>query len=211
MRNRPATSTLASLLERWPLAPVEVASLIASLAEVLAHAHRRGVVHGNLHPQAIAIPHVERRFPIVLGGLARSSPPAPVLAAHPYRAPELRRGGEADSRTDIYAVGVIAYQALYGSLPLTGDAPPFTRGAPPMLCALIREMLSNDPDRRPTAEKLQLAIDEVLVLLSDEQIEELADEFVEILEDLAGGPTLRTRAITSEDLTACAGEIAIAG
>lgn len=210
MRNRPVTSTLASLLVRWPLAPVEVASLIASLAEVLAHAHRRGVVHGDLHPQAISIPHVERRFPIVLGGWARTDPPVPSLAAYPYRAPELRRGGAVDSRADIYSVGVIAYQALYGSLPVTSQAPPFPRGAPPALVALIRWMMANDPEYRPTAERLQVAIDEVLVMLSDDQIEVLADEFVEILEDIANEPA-SARLITSEEMTACAGEIAIAG
>ena len=209
MRNRPATSTLASLLERWPLAPVEVASLIASLAEVLAHAHRRGVVHGNLHPQAIAIPHVERRFPIVLGGWARTAPPVSSLAAHPYRAPEQRRSGAIDTRTDIYSAGVIAYQALYGSLP-AGEAPPFPRGAPPMLVALIRWMMASDPEQRPTAEKLRSSIDEVLVMLSDDQIEELADELVEILEDIPRD-VRPARRITSEEMTACAGEIAIAG
>jgi serine/threonine protein kinase len=184
---RPRSSTLASLLERWPLSPVEVASLVASVAEVLAHAHRRGVVHGNLHPQAIAIPHVERRLPVVLGGWMRTFPPIPSLAAHPYRAPEQRAGAPADEPCDIYALGVIAYQSLYGSLPVSTDDPAFTRGVPPILVALLRDMMARDPERRPSAEQLCVAIDQVLVILADDRIEELADSLIEILDEVAAG------------------------
>src|ERR1043165_2816570 len=57
--------TLEELLAPGALAPVEVAALIRDLADILEHAHRRGVIHRGLRPDRIVITS-DRRFPLCI-------------------------------------------------------------------------------------------------------------------------------------------------
>jgi serine/threonine protein kinase len=100
------------------------------LCEALAHAHDRGVVHRDLKPDNIVITP-EGRVKILDFGLARVRIPeishltrsGSALGTCSYMAPEQAAGKPADERSDLYAIGVILYEALTGSIPFTADEP----------------------------------------------------------------------------------------
>jgi serine/threonine protein kinase len=112
------------------LAVDEVVAMLRDVADVLAHAHARGIVHGQLTSDAI----VFRTEP------ARSSPGIVVIGWG------FARSGVHGGR-DVLALGEIALEALFGSV----DAPRRWAGVPMHVAALIERMLDRDPARRPTA------------------------------------------------------------
>ncbi len=163
MRNRLAK--LSKLIEKWPLPPVEVAALVASVAEVLERAHARGAVHGHLTPRMISVSVGVRPMQVFVGDWAHA----------PRRV---------DPRVDIRALGVVAYQALYGSFPVAGATLVFPRGVPDAAVSLVRWLLTAAVV--PTAAEVRAtALDVEVALALDEQVEELADDMLEILEDVS--------------------------
>jgi serine/threonine-protein kinase len=159
-------ATVADLFVLGPSDPAHASVLLRDLAEVLEHVHRRGVVHGGLRPDLVAVTGRTRGFPLCLTDwsdartLDTSTPP-PVRSAS-YAAPELIEAGPIDDRTDVFALGVIGYQALTGELPF----PDVWRGqraphhvptesrcpdAPGELTGLIDQMLAPDRLERPSS------------------------------------------------------------
>lgn len=216
---------------------IEIAHLIQDVAEVLEHVHLRGVVHCNLGGHAIVIGG-SRRFPVTLADWSSartfdSSTPVPLLPkspARPHLSPEQRVGGLIDGRTDIYALGVAAFRALYNQFPETGLHPPM-HDIPPMLAALVAQMLSRDVTARPTADKVSAAARFVVQTLESEALDDIEtgpiarpvdmdklviDEISDVPSsgiptfvavDLTTVPTGRT--VTSEQESATAGEIEV--
>jgi serine/threonine protein kinase len=149
------------------LEPGDVAELVRDLADALGHAHRRGVVHGGLRPDRIVLTGHPRRFPMCLvdwsdarahdaGRIARKA-----AAPDPHEAPELVRGDAIDDRADVFAIGVIAYEALTGELAEGGtlSAASGRPEAPRALTALIDQMLAFDRWDRPSCAELCQALD----------------------------------------------------
>lgn len=168
--------TLAELIARGPIEPLEVAALVRDVADVLAHAHRRGVIHHGLRPDRIVLTP-ERRFPLCIpdwsGARAHdaSVDHAPPPHGH-YIAPDLARGDPADDRADVFALGVIAYLAITGARPFDRDtSAPFvpTRArratTPRPLARLIDQMLAPDRFDRPAALEIHA---ELAQLVTDE-------------------------------------------
>lgn len=177
-------STIKDMLVTGPLDPVAAAPLLRDIAEVLDHAHRRGVVHCALKPESIVVTGRSRGFPLCITDWSEArihdaSAPSRAYGPADYTAPELVNGDAVDDRADIFALGVIAYQALTGELPFDGvwiatvadgtarpgQAGPtgsVTRGqhvptevrcpdAPPQLCSLVDQMLAWDRFDRPSS------------------------------------------------------------
>ena len=108
--------------------PDTIAQLIAEIAYILAPAHRLGFYHRDLTPRNILIdaagrPHL-LDFGLALHESDRSLRPGAVEGTRPYMSPEQTLGEthRIDSRTDIWARGVILYELLSGQRPFAGDS-----------------------------------------------------------------------------------------
>lgn len=142
--------TFREVLEIYGKLPFEtVRQVIQVCADALSYSHRHNVVHKDLKPANIMLSrdgvlkiidfgvacllHAQRRSDIVVG--------TPI-----YMSPEQIRGEKVDARTDIYALGVIAYQLLTGHTPLpetTMDLERLEKGFGPLtdLTSPLREIL----------------------------------------------------------------------
>jgi protein kinase-like protein len=97
------------------LAPGDALHVARQLADALAYAHARGVVHGALTPAAVRI---QRDAPprALLGGFATAASPAPVA----YSAPERLAGVRDDPRSDVFVLGLLLFEMLEGKRFLAG-------------------------------------------------------------------------------------------
>lgn len=125
---------LGTVLDRGALEPEEAVTLLEQVAEGLSEAHALGIVHRDLKPPNIMLGR--RRDGRVLAkildfGIARIASEKKlerltatgmVVGTPAYLAPEQAMGGDIDARTDIYALGCVAYEMLTGRPPFKADA-----------------------------------------------------------------------------------------
>jgi serine/threonine-protein kinase len=120
--------TLHGLLRRGQLAPRAACTLVIELLSILEKVHEHGVIHRDIKPANVVLSRREDKLKVYLldFGIARSEtlpadagafPDPAVAGTLSYMAPELLTGSTPDTRSDLYAVGVVLYQALTGSLP----------------------------------------------------------------------------------------------
>ncbi|WP_182870707.1 serine/threonine-protein kinase [Rhodopirellula sp. JC639] len=121
--------TLSKSIAASSLAIKQTAEICAKLADAIHYAHCRGVIHRDLKPSNILVdhagePHVTD-FGLAKRELAHTtlSAEGSVLGTPTYMPPEQARGDShsADSRSDIYSLGVILFQMLTSELPFRGD------------------------------------------------------------------------------------------
>jgi serine/threonine-protein kinase len=115
--------TLSSLLEWGPLSQSEAVAILEQLLDAAGYAHQRGVVHRDIKPDNVFVTPQGRvklaDFGIAhIGGSATVQTQAGTVMGTPgYMAPEQVTGGAVDARTDIFAIGVIAYEIFTGRNP----------------------------------------------------------------------------------------------
>lgn len=104
----------------------EAVAVLRDIALGLAYAHQKGVIHRDLKPENILVS--DDKIKIVDFGLARSvdmlhslTPTGETVGTPYYMSPEQLRGEKVDGRTDIYALGIIAYQLITNTRPFEGD------------------------------------------------------------------------------------------
>ncbi len=180
--------TLARRLARsGRLYPGEAAAIAADIADALAHAHGRGVVHRDVKPGNVMI-GPDGRAQIFDFGIsstpARSDGglPAPGMTSGtlPYMAPEQLAGQPADPATDVYALGVVLYEMLAGRRPYVAattaelarqqrlPAAP-VNDAPAELVDLAIAALAFDPRVRPAATEVARQLRAWLARLAEAQ------------------------------------------
>jgi len=112
--------------EKGKLPPQEAAAIIRQVCRGLAAAHNAGVVHRDLKPQNIMV-EADGRASIMDFGIARSAEQSgltvsgAMIGTPEYMSPEQAMVQAADARSDIFAVGLILYEALTGNLPYQAD------------------------------------------------------------------------------------------
>ncbi len=177
--------------QRGRLAPTEVLPLMQQLLDALGAAHNAGIVHRDLKPDNVFLLRSRRGnadFVKLLDfGISKfgSGPSAlsmtrtgAVMGTPYYMAPEQARGAkDLDARVDLYAVGVILYEALTGQVPFSADTfnellfkivlekpRPLEELVPeidPGFVAIVsRAMARERDDRFQTAEALQVALEQ---------------------------------------------------
>ncbi len=138
--------TLAARLKRGRLRIEQALQVGAQIADALAAAHAQGIVHRDLKPANVML--TKTGLKVLDFGLAKStadpsqSIQGVVMGTPAYMAPEQFEGGGADSRTDIYALGLILQEML------TGGNSDVWEGVPPTLERTVKRCIENDPDER---------------------------------------------------------------
>jgi serine/threonine protein kinase, bacterial len=120
--------TLRELLrERGPMPPHAVAAVLRPVLGGLAVAHRAGLVHRDIKPENVLISD-DGDVKIADFGLVRAVAEAKItstsviLGTAAYLSPEQVSTGDAGPRSDVYSVGILAYELLTGATPFTGDS-----------------------------------------------------------------------------------------
>jgi serine/threonine-protein kinase len=157
------------LADRGPLdVPTALAVLVPVLAG-LAEAHRLGLVHRDVKPENVLVSRTGEvkvgDFGLVVAAArAGASHAGMLLGTVAYLSPEQVATGSADARSDVYAVGVLAFELLTGTVPFTGDtaisvafrhvhedvpAPSTRVPVPAELDDLVVRATRRDPEARP--------------------------------------------------------------
>jgi hypothetical protein len=176
--------TLRDALRAGELRDRDTVEAGAQVLEGLAHAHGRGVVHRDVKPANVLLADGEEISVRLLDfGLAQTEDAETLTAAGDvpgtlaYIPPERLAGDVSGPAGDVWAVGVVLWEALAGEHPFWTSSPLETaraieRGAPPLaderpdlprsLTEAVDEALALDPARRPSAARLAHALREAL-------------------------------------------------
>jgi serine/threonine protein kinase/Tol biopolymer transport system component len=164
--------TLATHLKKRRLPAELVLRYGAQIADALSAAHSSGITHRDLKPANIMV--TKSGIKVLDFGLAKfthsrdpgavfdeaASESQAVLGTPAYMAPEQLEGKECDARTDIFAIGLVLYEAAAGSRAFAGDSraaligdimgrePAPLKGVPPQFAHLVERCLSKDPEKR---------------------------------------------------------------
>lgn len=159
---------LSTMIEREHTLPVDkVLDIVAQTANALQAAHAVGLVHRDIKPGNLLITP-DGRVKITDFGIARIADQVPltatgqVMGTVQYLSPEQASGHPASPSTDIYSLGIVAYEALAGRRPFTGESqvaiamahineqPPALPGdIPEPVSALVMSCIAKKPADRP--------------------------------------------------------------
>ncbi|MBF4615890.1 serine/threonine-protein kinase [Curtobacterium sp. VKM Ac-1376] len=159
---------LSTMIEREHTLPVDkVLDIVAQTANALQAAHAVGLVHRDIKPGNLLITP-DGRVKITDFGIARIADQVPltatgqVMGTVQYLSPEQASGHPASPSTDIYSLGIVAYEALAGRRPFTGESqvaiamahineqPPALPGdIPEPVAALVISCIAKKPADRP--------------------------------------------------------------
>ncbi len=173
------------LQEQGSFSPAEVIRYLIPVTSALAAAHKIGIIHRDIKPENILISSTGRikvaDFGLARGNLIGNSVTAEsslIMGSVSYLSPEQVQRGIADARSDVYSIGILAYELLTGKKPFEGESPieiaykhvndrvplpsVIKEGIPESLDNLIQRATSVNPDDRPA--NAQVLLDELRVI-----------------------------------------------
>jgi serine/threonine-protein kinase len=160
--------SMSRLLEREKRLPeAQVLDIVAQTSRALAAAHARGLVHRDIKPGNLLITP-DGKVKITDFGIARVGDQVPltktgqVMGTVQYLAPEQATGKTSTGATDLYSLGVVAYEALAGRRPFRGEnqmaiamahinemPPALPDSIDPRVQNLVLSCLAKKPNQRP--------------------------------------------------------------
>ncbi|HEX9008736.1 MAG TPA: protein kinase [Holophagaceae bacterium] len=174
---------LDELISQQALTRSETLEVLAQVCDGLGFAHRQHIVHRDIKPTNVRVHQDGRRLhaKVMDFGVAKISnsdmtATGMVMGTVSYMAPEYIRTGKPDPRSDLFAVGVMLYEALSGRKPFAGDTTPTIlykivneppepidtqqlQGISPAIKSVLDRALTKNPDERfQTAEELAKAL-----------------------------------------------------
>ncbi len=146
--------TIADSLNRgWRFRPEQVIGLVSQMASAIDYAHAKGVIHRDIKPSNIIV-HDGEKVKITDFGIAKLvnseiTHTGSLLGTPSYMSPEQAMGESLDSRSDIFSLGVVAFEMLSGEQPFPGNN----------VTSILYKLVHADPVRPPNLEVLGLLPD----------------------------------------------------
>jgi serine/threonine protein kinase len=167
--------SLRDRLLSGPFTVAQMCRLGAPLANALAHAHERGIVHRDVKPSNVLLdPHgspklVDFGIALLAGGI-RLTAANEIVGTPAYLSPEQVRGETVGPATDVYALGLVLLECLTGEVVYGGTGwletalarlhrqPTIPSGLPTVLSDLLTAMTAASPADRPSAAECAVAL-----------------------------------------------------
>jgi len=165
LRGKPLSSVLAA---RGSLPPAEIKKVLAEVGRALSYAHKKEIVHRDIKPDNIMFD--EHGHAVVTDfGIAKAASGGKLtgtgmsIGTPHYMSPEQAKAQPLDGRSDIYSLGVVAYQCLTGGVPFDGEdsfsigykhimeeipTPPLENPEKRQLFEVVRKMMAKTPAQR---------------------------------------------------------------
>ena len=163
--------SLRDALQRGPIAPQRVVKILIQCCASLAEAHSIGIIHRDIKPDNVFLLNMAGSPDFVklldfsvaklLEGDRMKTQAGVVFGTPQYMSPEQGRGLPLDARSDLYALGVLAFEMLSGNVPynddnamtviqmhLHGAIPPMPDSVPYSVQAIVRRAMEKEPARR---------------------------------------------------------------
>jgi len=158
--------SLAEALAGGPFHAAQAMDIIAQAATGLQVAHAAGLIHRDVKPANLLLApgYIVKITDFGIAhavGSAAVTPSGQMMGTPGYHAPEQVAGERVTSASDLYALGVVAYECLAGAPPFAGTAvemavahrdrplPPLPSSVPAEVSAFVAELTAKDPGRRP--------------------------------------------------------------
>jgi beta-lactam-binding protein with PASTA domain len=168
MEYLPGRSLKAVVREHGPLSSGDAIDIVVQILLAARFAHRRGIIHRDIKPHNVILDEEGRAkvtdFGIARAGASDMTLTGSIMGTAQYLSPEQAQGHAVTESSDLYAVGVVLYELLTGSVPFEGESavtialkqvsveavPPSQRNPEvgPALDAVVMRSLAKDPSQR---------------------------------------------------------------
>ena len=168
MEYLPGRSLKAVVREHGPLSPGDAIDIVVQILLATRFAHRRGIIHRDIKPHNVILDEEGRAkvtdFGIARAGASDMTLTGSIMGTAQYLSPEQAQGHAVSESSDLYAIGVVLYELLTGSVPFEGESavtvalkqvsveptPPSLRNPEvgPALDAVVMRSLAKEPAQR---------------------------------------------------------------